>query len=57
MQLRDFSGLIVRHDDAEREFAYDRKSHVGRLERGLDEGPQRGGTIVSMKNDWKRVYP
>jgi hypothetical protein len=50
-------GLIVRHDDAEREFAYDRKSHVGRLERGLDEGPQRGWTIVSMKNDWKRVYP
>jgi phosphoserine phosphatase len=50
-------GVIVHHDDAGREFAYDRKSHVGRLERGLDEGPQRGWTIVSMKNDWKRVYP
>jgi hypothetical protein len=35
-------GVIVRHDDAEREFAYDRNSHVGRLARGLDEGPARG---------------
>jgi phosphoserine phosphatase len=49
-------GLIVRHDDAEREFAYDRKSHVGRLARGLDEGPRRGWTIVSMKKDWKQVF-
>lgn len=50
-------GLIVHHDDAEREFAYDRNSHVGRLARGLDEGPKRGWTIVSMKNDWRTVYP
>jgi len=50
-------GLIVHHDDAEREYAYDRKSHIGRLARGLDEGPRLGWTIVSMKNDWKRVYP
>lgn len=50
-------GIIVHHDDAEREFAYDRKSHIGRLERGLDEGPQRGWSIVSMKNDWRSVYP
>ena len=49
-------GLIVRHDDAEREYAYDRKSHIGRLARGLDEGPKRGWTIVSMKDDWKRVF-
>ena len=35
-------GVIVRHDDAERESAYDRNSHVGRLARGLDEGPARG---------------
>jgi hypothetical protein len=48
--------VIVRHDDAVREFAYDRESHVGRLARGLDEGPTRGWTIVSMKNDWRRVY-
>jgi phosphoserine phosphatase len=50
-------GVIVRHDDAEREFAYDRNSHVGRLARGLDEGPARGWTLVSMKSDWKQVYP
>jgi len=50
-------GLIVHHDDAGREFAYDRKSHIGRLDRGLDEGPKRGWTIASMKNDWKAVYP
>jgi hypothetical protein len=50
-------GLIVHHDDAEREYAYDRKSHVGRLDRGLDEGPKRGWTIVSMKRDWRTVYP
>ena len=50
-------GLFVRHDDVEREFAYDRKSAIGRLDRGLDEGPGRGWTIVSMKNDWRIVYP
>lgn len=50
-------GMIVHHDDAAREFAYDRTSHVGRLARGLDEGPKRGWTIVSMKNDWRSVYP
>jgi len=50
-------GLVVHHDDASREFAYDRKSHVGRLDRGLDEGPQRGWTIVSMKGDWRTIYP
>jgi hypothetical protein len=49
--------LIVHHDDPGREFAYDRKSAVGRLDRGLDEGPKRGWTIVSMKNDWRSVYP
>jgi phosphoglycolate phosphatase-like HAD superfamily hydrolase len=48
--------LIVHHDDEKREVAYDRESHVGRLVRGLDEGPKRGWTIVSMKNDWKTVF-
>ena len=48
---------IVHHDDAQREFAYDRESHVGRLARGLDEGPGRGWTIVSMRDDWRRVFP
>jgi len=49
-------GLIVHHDDAEREFAYDRKSHVGKLDRGLNEAGARGWTLVSMKNDWKTVF-
>jgi len=48
--------LIVHHTDAVREYAYDRESHVGKLARGLEEGPKRGWTIVSMKDDWKRVY-
>ena len=49
-------GLIVHHDDGGREYAYDRKSSIGRLERGLDEAAQRGWVIVSMKDDWRRVY-
>jgi hypothetical protein len=49
-------GLIVHHDDGEREYAYDRKSSIGRLERGLDEAAQRGWVLVSMKDDWRRVY-
>jgi phosphoglycolate phosphatase-like HAD superfamily hydrolase len=49
--------LIVHHDDAAREFAYDRESGLAKLARGLDEGPTRGWTIVSMKKDWKRVFP
>ncbi|MEM7074056.1 MAG: HAD family hydrolase [Pseudomonadota bacterium] len=50
-------GLIVHHTDADREWAYDRDGHVGVLDRGLDEGPDRGWTIVDMENDWSRVYP
>jgi phosphoserine phosphatase len=49
-------GLIVHHDDGEREYAYDRESSIGRLERGLDEAASRGWVIVSMKEDWRRVY-
>lgn len=49
-------GLIVHHDDAEREYAYDRKSPFGKLDHGLDEGPKRGWTIISMKNDWRTVW-
>ena len=49
--------LIVHHDDAKREFAYDRDSSIGRLARGLDEGPKRGWIIVSIRNDWRQVYP
>ncbi len=50
-------GLIVHHTDAEREVAYDRDSHIGKLVRGLDEGPDRGWLIVDMANDWARVWP
>jgi hypothetical protein len=49
-------GLIVHHDDGEREFAYDRKSHVGRLDRGLNEADARGWAVVSMKDDWKTIF-
>lgn len=52
-----FFGLIVHHTDAAREFAYDRDSHVGRLVRGLDEGPGKGWLIVDMAADWARVWP
>jgi phosphoserine phosphatase len=48
--------LYVHHDDAEREWAYDRESHIGRLDAGLDEAQERGWTVVSMKNDWRRVF-
>jgi hypothetical protein len=46
-------GLILHHDDAGHEYAYDRQSPVGLLERGLDEAPQRGWAVVSMKDDWR----
>ena len=49
--------LIVHHTDAEREWAYDRKSSVGRLDKALDEAKVKGWTIVDMKNDWKTVFP
>ncbi|MEN8227800.1 MAG: HAD family hydrolase [Bacteroidota bacterium] len=49
--------LYVHHTDAEREWAYDRESHVGRLDKGLDEAREKGWTVIDMKNDWKVVYP
>ena len=48
--------LLVHHDDAEREWAYDRESHIGRLDKALDEAREGGWTVVSMKTDWKRVF-
>jgi phosphoglycolate phosphatase-like HAD superfamily hydrolase len=50
-------GLIVHHDDAKREWAYDRKSSIGKLDRGLDEAPKRGWLVVSMQRDWKFIFP
>jgi hypothetical protein len=49
--------LIVHHTDAEREWAYDRTSPIGRLDHALDEARRRGWTVVDMKQDWKRVFP
>ena len=49
--------LYVHHTDAEREQAYDRKSHIGQLDKGLDEAAAKGWTVVSMKDDWKTIYP
>lgn len=48
---------IVHHTDAEREFAYDRQSHIGKLDKALDEGLRRKWTIVDMKKDWNTIYP
>ncbi|WP_331377182.1 HAD family hydrolase [Sinorhizobium chiapasense] len=49
-------GLIVHHTDGEREWAYDRQSHVGKLDKALTEAPERGWQLVDMKADWNRVY-
>jgi hypothetical protein len=49
--------LYVHHTDAEREWDYDRASHIGRLDKGLDEATAKGWTVVDMKKDWKVIYP
>jgi hypothetical protein len=49
--------VYVHHTDSEREWAYDRKSSIGRLDKGLDEARSKGWTIVDMKQDWKVIYP
>jgi phosphoserine phosphatase len=49
--------LYLHHTDAEREWAYDRESHIGKLDKGLNEAHEKGWTVVDMKNDWKVIYP
>jgi phosphoserine phosphatase len=49
--------LIVHHTDEEREWAYDRKSHVGQLDKAWDEAVAKGWTVVDMKEDWATVFP
>jgi phosphoserine phosphatase len=49
--------LFVHHTDAEREWAYDRKSSIGHFDKGLDEARAKGWTVVDMKQDWKVIYP
>jgi phosphoglycolate phosphatase-like HAD superfamily hydrolase len=50
-------GLIVHHDDAEREFAYDRDSTIGTLDTAWDKAAQEGWIVVSMQDDWNRIFP
>jgi phosphoglycolate phosphatase-like HAD superfamily hydrolase len=49
--------LIIHHTDADREWAYDRQSPIGRLDKALDEAQAKGWTVVDMKQDWKLIYP
>ena len=49
-------GLFAHHDDAEREYAYDRQSHFGRLDVALDAASVNRWTVVDMKKDWKRIF-
>ena len=49
--------LYVHHDDAVREWAYDRESHIGKLDKGLEEAAAKNWTVVSMKGDWKNIFP
>ncbi|AOS98143.1 haloacid dehalogenase-like hydrolase [Microbulbifer aggregans] len=50
-------GLLVHHTDGKRAWAYDRKSHVGQLNKALDAAPKAGWTVVDMKDDWKVIFP
>lgn len=49
--------VLIHHTDAEREYAYDRNSQVGTLNKALDEAIRRGWIVVDMKHDWKTVFP
>ncbi len=49
--------LIIRHTDAKREWAYDRQSSIGHLDKALDEAQGKGWTVVDMKRDWKVIFP
>lgn len=50
-------GMLVHHTDAEREWAYDRASKIGRLDVALDLAEAKGWTVVDMKRDWRRIFP
>jgi hypothetical protein len=49
--------MIIHHTDAEREYAYDRHSHFGRLDVALDLAATNHWTVVDMKRDWKIIFP
>ncbi len=48
---------LIHHTDADREWAYDRQSSIGRLDRALDEAQAKSWTVVDMKRDWKSIFP
>jgi hypothetical protein len=50
-------GLIVHHTDAEREYAYDRDTTIGHLDKALDAAAANRWTVVDMKTDWKIIFP
>lgn len=50
-------GMLVHHTDGQREFAYDRQSHFGRLDRALDQAAERGWIVVDMKSQWLQIFP
>lgn len=49
--------LYIHHTDGEREWAYDRESHIGKLDKGLDQANANGWTVVDMAEEWKVIYP
>lgn len=50
-------GMIIHHTDSDREWSYDRNSHIGKLEKGLDDAAEYGWVIIDMKKDWKKIFP
>ncbi|MBY0137768.1 HAD family hydrolase [Paracoccus yeei] len=50
-------GMIVHHTDAKREFAYDRDSHIGKLDKAMTDAPAKGWLLIDMAQDWSRIYP
>ena len=50
-------GILIHHTDAEREWAYDRQSTEGRLDKALDAAPENGWLVIDMAKDWRAVYP
>ena len=49
--------VYIHHTDADREWAYDRDSHIGKFDKGLDEAKAKGWVLVDMKNEWKTIFP
>lgn len=50
-------GVLVHHTDAEREYAYDRQSSFGRLDKALDAAVENNWLVIDMQKDWKTVFP